>query len=80
MPAWAGDTAQGHTLLLWDPPRGARCAEAQRDKFRRTGTRGRTFILPNVLIVAEGESGKGRSRLALRRLVFPCTTLSRSSL
>lgn len=39
-----GDTTEGHALLLWDLPRGARCAEVRRDKFRRGGTRGRTLF------------------------------------
>lgn len=76
VPAWAegdGDTTEGHTLLLWDHPRGARCGEVRRDQSE-------DFVLPNALITAEGESGKGQSGMALPRLGVPYTAQSASSL
>lgn len=77
-----GDThpTEGDTLLLWDRPRGARCAEVPEGQFSEGKDQREDFVLPNASIIAEGVSGKGQSRLALPRLVFARAARSASSL
>lgn len=77
-----GDThpTEGDTLLLWDRPRGARCAEVPEGQFSEGMDQREDFVLPNASIIAEGASGKGQSRLALPRLVFARAARSASSL